>query len=449
MESYDVVVIGAGSGGMAAAKKAADRGGTAAVVESRTVGGTCVARGCMPKKFLVLAARKARAAASGGPRGVGTRLERVSWRELIDHEQRVVDGLIDANRSSLEDYEGLTLVEGEAVLEDRHTVRVGDRTLTGDALVLAVGLRPRRPGFPGAELGMTSDEFLTHSARPETLAIVGGGYVGVEFAGVMDAFGTGVRIFQRPSGLIPDHDREVAGHLEDAMRSAGVRVHTGVEVDRLEQHGEGLRVHAAGTEPVAVEDVLLAAGRRPNTDDMGLDGLGIEREDGFVVVDEYLRTSLENVYAVGDVNGHMMFTPVAIAEGKRAAMNALEGEEEPVDYEAVPRAVFSHPPIGSVGLPEREARERYGTLQVARKSFTSFEASVAGQHDGEEDVFIKLIYGGDERRLVGLHVMGPHAPELVQGFAPAMRRGLTQEEMKDFPGIHPTVAEEVFSTKPS
>ncbi len=447
MESFDVVVIGAGSGGMAAAKKAADRDASVAVVESRTVGGTCVARGCMPKKFLVLAARKARAAAAPGPDGVRTRLDGFSWEALIAHEQTVVDGLIDANRTSLEDYEGVTLVEGEAVLEDRGTVRVEDRTLRADSLILAPGLRPNRPPIEGVERGMTSDEFLTRSDHPGSLAVVGGGYVGVEFAGVVAAFGTDVTVFQRPPRLIPDHDREVAEHLESEMRAGGVRVHTGTEVKRLEDRGGGVRVHTDGSESLDVDSVLLAAGRRPNTEGIRLDAAGVERdEDGFVVTDGTLATSVEDVYAVGDVNGRMMFTPVAIAEGKRAALNALGENEEPVNYEAVPRAVFSQPPIGSVGLAERTARKRHGTVQAARKTFKPFEAAVAGR---EEEVFIKLLYAGAGRRLVGLHVMGPHAPELVQGFAPAMRGGLTMQDLKDFPGIHPTVAEEVFSTKPS
>lgn len=451
MLDYDVIVIGAGSGGMAAAKRAASYGASVAVIENRTVGGTCVARGCMPKKFLVIASEKIRDVQSDGPRGFGSSVTDLEWNELIDHEQGVVSDLIDINRDGLVSYEGVEVIEGTARLEGAGRVRVDGEVIECEKLVLAMGQQPSRPSIPGAEHALTSDEFLRYPEKPDSMAVVGGGYISVEFACVLNAFGVEVEVFQRPDYLIKDHDRDVSSALKEAMQDQGIQVHTSCEVDRIRPMDSGqeqYRLHYTknGGEGVAeAEKVLMAAGRTPNTEGMGLSDVGVERENGYIRVNEHFETSVSGVYAVGDVNGIMEFTPVAIAEGKVAAANAVREERGTLNREAIPHAVFSHPPIGSSGLTERAARERYSEVEVGTKEFTPFSATVKGQ---SETTFMKVIYGGEEKRLVGLHVMGPHGPEMVQGFALAIRTGARQEHLADFPGIHPTVAEEIFSTKP-
>lgn len=449
-QEYDLVVMGAGSGGMAAAKKASRNGARVAVIESRTVGGTCVARGCMPKKFLVIASEKARDSQSPGPRGLSSRLNGTDWSELIEHEQAVVDDLIDLNRDGLVDYDGVTLIEGIAHFIDDRSIEVKDRTIGFEKAVIATGLRPARPPIEGAELGLTSDEFLQHPELPDSVVFVGGGYIGVEFASILEAFGVEVQILHRPPHLIKQHDSDVADFLADQFRDRELEVKTEAEVQAIREQKDGYEVeytHRGNTYTSESEQVIIATGRRPNVEDIGLEDAGVELDgSGFVEVDDRFRTTNESIYAVGDVIGKAQYTPVAIREGKIAADHAFGDGEDRIDYDTVPTAVFSHPTIGSVGLSEEEARSRHSdSVVVASKQFTPYSATVKGTTD---KTFIKVIFGKENRALLGLHVCGPHASEIVQGFALAMKTGATQDDLKDFPGVHPTVAEEIFSAKP-
>lgn len=448
-QSFDMVVLGAGSGGMAAAKKAARRGASVAVIEKRTVGGTCVARGCMPKKFLVIASEKVLDAKSPGPRGLDTSFNSVNWEEVIDHEQAVVSDLIGLNRDGLTDYEGVTLIEGEAKFNDDRTIEVDGEPIQFEKAVIATGLRPARPPMEGADLGLTSDQFLENRELPDTVVVVGGGYIGVEFASVLDAFGTRVHILHRPPHLIKQHDADVADVLKDQFLERGMDVKTNAEVQAVREREDGYQVeyeHEGATDVLESDDVIFATGRRPNVENIGLESAGVELdESGHVAVDDSFRTSQDHIFAVGDVNGKAQYTPVAIREGKTAAKNAFEEGNGTVDYDTVPTAVFTHPTIGSAGLTEEDARERFGNdVEVATKSFTPYSATVKGI---SETTYIKVIYGDTDSRLLGLHVCGPSASEMVQGFALAMKTGATQEDLKDFPGVHPSIAEEIFSAK--
>jgi glutathione reductase (NADPH) len=447
---YDVVVIGAGSGGMATAKRAARNGASVAVVEERTVGGTCVARGCMPKKFLVIAAKKMKLAQRSGPRGLDTSVENVSWSDLIDHDQAVVDDLIDINRDGLVDVDGVDLIEGRGTLTGDGSVSVGDEELTYEHLVLAPGLRPSRPPIEGVEHGQTSDEFLQDRERPESMVIVGGGYIGVEFGSVMDAFDVDVEMIHRPDQLIKNHDRDVANALREEFERRGITVRTSAEARAIEPDGDQYQVtyyHDGENHDTTADRVLVATGRHPQLSGMGLEEAGVELDDrGFVKTDGALRTTADDIYAVGDVNGQYQFTPVAILEGKTVGDRITGESSSPIDYDPIPSAVFTYPEIGSAGLTEATARERHGDdITVATKSFTPFSATVTGV---DESTFIKLIYAGSDDELIGVHVLGPSASELVQGFSLAMKRGATMSDLKDFPGVHPTVTEEVFSAKP-
>lgn len=446
--SYDVLVLGAGSGGMAAAKRAASKGADVGVVENRTVGGTCVARGCMPKKFLVIAARRMREIQAQGPSGLHSEPTEVNWADIIDHEQAIVDDLIDANRDGLVDRDGIELIEGEAVIQAPDRVEVGDTIYETDSIILATGLQPDRPPIDGVEYGMDSAEFLRNRTLPYSMAIVGGGYISVEFASIVNRFGVDVTIFQRPDQLIDNQDRHIAAALAEHFEERGITVRTGSEVQSIEKVDRSYVVEFesdGSMDKFGADRVLIATGRRPNTDEIGLENTDVETERGFPAVDEFMQTSAPDIYAVGDITGHKQFTPVAIAEGKVAGENAVTNNDTRINYEAIPSAVFTDPEIGSVGLTQSEAEQKYDAIQTAMKSFRPFSSAV---HREPGEARIKLIYEGDGAQLVGLHVMGPHASEMVQGFAPAMRKGLAQDDLKDFPGIHPTIAEEIFSTKP-
>lgn len=447
-EEYDFVVIGAGSGGMAAAKKAASRNFSVALIEEKTVGGTCVARGCMPKKFLFIAAKKIRSALSSGPAGFETEPRNLDWADLIDHEQNVVDGLIDSNRDGVEQYDNINLIEGTATLEGEHRLTVNEQIIQFDKLVIASGMRPAPPPIDGKKYGITSDEFLQDHNLPNIIAIVGGGYIGVEFASILNAFGVEVKIFQRPSHLIDNHDVDIAEELEAQLKEKGIQIYTDSEVQSIEKVGQAYRVsvaHNSRSASYTTDRVLLATGRKPNTEELNLEEAGIQTDNGFVDVDDSFRTSLDHVFAVGDVNGRMPFTPVAIAEGKTAAINAIHDEHETVQYDYIPTAVFTHPEIGSVGLSEQQAKKRFSEIETATGQFKPFEKAVKGE---KGEVFMKLIYRAEDDRLVGLHVLGPESPEIVQGFSIAMKKGLFKEDLRDYPGIHPTLAEELFTVKP-
>lgn len=445
---YDLIVIGSGSGGMAAAKRAASRGADVALFEENTVGGTCVARGCMPKKFLYYASQRIHEIQANGPVGLDAEVSEVNWSNIIDHELAVVDDLIEANREGIEDYDRIDLIEAHAELVDDDTVRVNGETVETQGVVLATGASPSIPPIDGAQYGITSDEFLRDHTLPYSMAFVGGGYISVEFASILNSFGVDVTIFQRPDHLIPNYDRDLGRSLEEQFGERGIDVNTGCEVTSIDKSGRSyvLRFDGDGTGSFTADRVLLATGRDPNTEDLGLENVGLEpNATGGLDVDSKLRTEVDSIYAVGDLNQTLPFTPVAIREGKVAAENAVKGTSESMNYDAIPSAVFTRPQLASVGLGESEARDQFDTVQTASSNFKPFSSSV--RREGGE-VYIKLVYGGEEKRLVGLHLLGPDASEIIQGFALAIRNGVTQDDLKNFPGIHPTVAEEVFSTKP-
>ncbi|MFB6346482.1 MAG: NAD(P)/FAD-dependent oxidoreductase [bacterium] len=447
-EDYDVIVIGAGSGGMAASKRAAKRGATVALIEGRTVGGTCVARGCMPKKFLYYASKRLSEVNANGPAGLQAEPTEISWSDIIDHELSVVEDLIQANREGVEDYDRIELIEGRARLLDKDTVNVNGESLTAGSIILATGSSPKEPPIDGAEYGIMSDDFLKDHTLPYSMGFVGGGYIAVEFASVLQTFGVDVTIFQRPETLLPNYDSVIGRAIEKRFEERGIDVNTGTEVQSIEKAGRSYHLKFNGDRQgsFTADRVLLAVGRESNTEDLGLDNIGLEpAEDKSIEVDDGLRTDVDSVYAVGDLNGRYPFTPVAIREGKIAAENAVDGSDRTVNYDDVPTAVFTQPQAGSVGLSEAKARKEHDSITVAKKSFKPFSAAVRRE---QGEVRIKLIYEDTYDRLIGLHVIGPDASEIVQGFGLALRQGVTMSDIKDFPGIHPTVAEEIFSTKP-
>ncbi|MFB6262911.1 MAG: NAD(P)/FAD-dependent oxidoreductase [Bradymonadaceae bacterium] len=449
MESFDLAVVGGGIAGVKGAKRASELGASVAVVERDVVGGACPFTGCMPKKFMVVAARKVRDATAPGPAGIDAELEELDWPELIEHQRSVVSGLADNYETKLREDDGIRLVRGDARLRPGPKVEVDGERIDADRVMVTTGLRPARPPIDGVEHGQTSDDFFKARTRPESTVIVGGGYIGVEFGSLLRTFGTEVTILEMRDQLIPQYGREVADQLQSQLEAQGIEVHTSTRAREIEPVGEGYRVHASngeGDEALEAERVLMVAGRVPNTEGLGLEDVGVELdEQGHIEVDETYRTANSDVFAAGDVVGIPQLTPAAIREARTAVENALEDASETLDFSTLPSAVFTTPPVACTGLSEASARQRFERVEVARNGFGHFSASVK---DLDEETFIKTVFAGEDQRLVGLQVVGPHAPDIVQGFSLAIDLGCTRADLEDASGIHPTLGEEVVAALP-
>lgn len=442
---YDVIVLGGGSGGLAAAFRAARHGASVAMLEPGLLGGTCVNVGCVPKKAMWLAAdlanRLDQARALGfriGPRPA------LAWDTLVEHRQAYIANIHASYRKRL-DENRIAVVPRRGRLRDAHTVVCSDGVaISGRHIVIATGAHAARPSFEGAGLGSISDDFFKLSAAPGRVAVVGGGYIAVELAGLLQALGSQVEMFVQGRQLLARFDAELAAQLAESLRQQGVHVHFEYRVRRIEQAGGGLRVLGTGdTRDAAFDQVFLAIGRRPNTQDMGLEDVGVRLgEKGEVVVDAWQTSSVPNIHAVGDVAGKVGLTPVAIAAARRLMDRLFGGDAEArLDYENVPTVVFSHPPLGMVGMGEEEARERYGdAVSVFRSRFRPMLNALSDSPHGS---LFKVVCLGEERRVIGVHLLGEAADEILQGFAVALKMGATLQDFEDTVAIHPTSAEEV------
>ncbi|KAF1686242.1 glutathione-disulfide reductase [Pseudoxanthomonas broegbernensis] len=444
---FDLVVIGGGAGGLAAAFRAAEHGARVALLEPRELGGTCVNTGCVPKKAMWLAADLAGKIALAADLGFEAPPPALDWEVLVAHRQRYIGNIHASYRRRL-DEAGIAWMPCRGRLLDAHTVDTdsGMRLRTGHVLV-ATGGRPLRPDMPGAELGGVSDDFFDLRQAPARVAIVGGGYVAVELAGVLQGLGSRVEVFARGPRLLSEMDAQVVAQLQEDMRAQGVRLHLEAPVHALEARDGRVRVlqkgSLEGAPPDAFDTVLFATGRRPNSDGMGLEEAGVRiGERHQVEVDDYENTSLDGVYAVGDVTGKLALTPVAIAAARRLMDRLFGGRPEArLDYDQVATVVFSHPPLGTVGLTEERARARHGD---AVKVFTAgFRPMLHALADSPRRSLFKLVCVGEEERVAGIHLLGDAADEILQGFAVALKLGVTRRQLEDTVAIHPTSAEEV------
>ena len=440
---FDLVVIGGGSGGLAAAFRAASHGARVALCEPALLGGTCVNVGCVPKKAMWLAADLADRLRLAKPLGFDVPPPALDWPTFLAHRQRYIDGIHAAYRRKLDEH-GITVVPTRARLLDAHSVAC-DRgeVLQAERVLIATGGRPRRPDMPGAELGGVSDDVFEWTAPPPRLAIVGGGYIAVEFAGVLQALGSQVELFVRGTRLLDGFDAELAARLADDYRQSGMRLHFGHRLAAVEPDSDGLRLR---DEDGAISDrfdaLLFATGRTPNSDDLGLDAAGVARDErGRIVVDAFNATNVDGVFAVGDVTTDPALTPVAIAAARRAMDRVFGDGARALDRELVPTVVFSKPPLARVGLDEAEARARHGdAVHVYRADFRPMLHALA---ESPRRSLFKLVCVGEERRVVGLHLLGEGADEILQGFAVAVKLGATLDDLHDTVAIHPTSAEEV------
>ena len=442
----DLAVVGGGSGGLAAAFRAAGHGARVALLEPGELGGTCVNVGCVPKKAMWLAADLG--ARLGHAKALGFPVEPAcpDWAQLVASRQGYIANIHASYRRRL-DEAGIVLLPARGRLAGNGRVDCDDGTqVEAEHILLATGGRPVRPDIPGAELGIDSDGFFALSAAPARVAIIGGGYIGVELAGVLQSLGSQVELFARGGDLLKGFDVDVVERLRGNMHQAGIALHFGYSLAALEP-GAGGRVRLrerGGDAGNPFDAVIFATGRRPNTDGLGLEAAGVHTaDDGHIEVDAWQATSAERIYAVGDVTGRLALTPVAIAEGRRLMDRLFGGDPDArVDHDQVPTVVFSHPPLGKVGLTEAEARERFGTDAVSCHR-TTFRPMLHALADVQQHSMFKAVCVGEEKRVVGLHLVGEAADEILQGFAVAVKMGATLADFHATVAIHPTSAEEI------
>jgi len=441
---YDLIVLGGGSGGLAAAFRAAQHGQRVAMLEPGELGGTCVNVGCVPKKAMWLAAdlsaRIGLAAAMGFDVPVRPSLD---WKELVVHRQAYIAN-IHASYLKRLDENKVVRVPRRGRLVDAHTVECSDGVrISAGHILIATGAHPQRPDIPGAELGLVSDDFFNLCSAPERVAIVGGGYIAVELAGLLQALGSRVTLLVRGERLLERFDAELTGQLAENLRHQGVQVHFGYRLRELQRDGDA--VVALGHDGPAdgrFDAVFFATGRRGNSADLGLDAGGVVvGEKGEVEVDEWQTTAVPSVHAVGDIAGKVGLTPVAIAAARKLMDRLFGGQPQAkMDYENVASVVFSHPALGAVGLSEEEACAKHGDVRVYRSNFRPMLQALA---DGTQRSLFKLVCVGEEERVVGVHLLGEAADEILQGFALAVKMGVTKAQFDDTVAIHPTSAEEV------
>ncbi len=441
---YDLYVIGAGSGGVRASRIAAGHGARVAICEESRVGGTCVIRGCVPKKLLVYASQFSDSFADAAGYGWTVPEPGFSWPDLIAAKDREIDRLNQVYLRLLEQ-SGVTLHSGRGRLLDAHTVQVGERRYTAEKILIAVGGRPWIPDIPGKALGFSSDEAFHLEQLPERVLIAGAGYIAVEFAGIFNGLGSQVTLAYRRERILRGFDDDVREAVEAGMQARGVEFRYHSMPAELEQGGRGIEVSFSDGSRDQFDAVMFATGRVPYSWDLGLEALGVRTGPGRrIEVDEYSRTSVESIFAVGDVTDRINLTPVALMEGHAFADTQFGGRDRPVEHDNTPAAVFSQPPVGTVGLSEQEARERGHRLKLFRSGFTPMKYTLAGR---AEQSMMKLIVDADTDRVLGCHVVGPDAPEMLQGFAVAVRAGLSKYDFDRTIGIHPTAAEELVTMR--
>ncbi len=441
---YDLFTIGAGSGGVRASRMASNYGARVAVAEERYLGGTCVNVGCVPKKLMVYAAHVSEDLENATGFGWSVGDSKFDWPTFIANKNREIERLNGIYASILEGA-GVEQLDGTARIVAPHTVQVGDRTVTARHVLVATGSWPRLPDTPGIEHAITSNEAFHLDALPRRALIVGGGYIAVEFAGILQGMGSDVSLLYRGDLFLRGFDHDVRETLKEELTQKGVDLRFNTNVTQIEKSGDRLRVTLDNDQSEEADQILYAIGRVPKSADLGLEEVGVElAADGSVVVNEYSQSSVPWIHAIGDVTNRINLTPVAIAEGMALASTLFQDKPTTPDYEHVPSAVFSQPPVGNVGLTEEEARARYSDVHIYRSRFRAMKHSLTDQ---DERTMMKLVVDGDSDRVLGVHMVGPDAGEIIQGFAVALKCGATKAQFDATVGVHPTSAEEFVTMR--
>jgi glutathione reductase (NADPH) len=440
---YDLFVLGAGSGGTRASRVAAAHGARVAVAEEYRVGGTCVIRGCVPKKLLVYGAHFAEDLKDAKRFGWDVPDElHFDWDRLRTNVLAEVDRLNQAYTDTLGN-NGVEILHTRAEVTGPHSVRLATgEEKTAERILLAVGAHPLIPQFPGAEHGITSNEAFHLPAIPKRILIAGAGYIANEFAGIFHQFGAHVIIMNRSQEILRGYEIALRDRLLQISMMKGLEFRFDAKFERIDKQDDGcLTVHMTNHDPATVDCVMFATGRIPNTTGLGLESAGVELDDkGAVRVDADNRSTCESIFAIGDVTNRIQLTPVAIREGQAFADTFYGGKPTRVDYACVPSAVFSHPPIGQVGMTESEARQKLGSVKVYSSDFRPMKNVLAGRN---ERALYKMVCDGDTDRVVGIHLIGPDAPEILQAAAVCVKAGLTKAQFDATVALHPTMAEEL------
>ena len=442
---YDLFTIGAGSGGVRASRISAGRGARVAVAEERYLGGTCVNVGCIPKKLLVYASHY-RSDFEDAAAGYGWTLgeSHFDWATFIANKDREIARL-NGIYADLLGNAGVDLILGRAALVDPHTVEVEGRRYSAANILLAVGGWPKLPDIPGIEHAITSNEAFFLKEQPRRVIIVGGGYIAVEFAGIFNGLGSEVTQLYRGPLFLRGFDDDVRAALARELPKQGIDLHFDARVVRIGTTDTGLRAELEDGSVREADAILYATGRVPLTPDLGLEAAGVElRSSGAIAVDEYSRTSVPSIWAIGDVTDRLNLTPVAIHEGMCLAATLFGDTPTPVDHEDVASAVFSQPPVASVGLTEAHARERYDEIDIYRSTFRALKHTLTGS---DEETMLKIIVDAGTDRVIGCHMVGPDAAEIIQGLAVAVKCKATKAQFDATMGIHPTAAEEFVTMR--
>lgn len=442
---YDLFVIGGGSGGVRGARMAAATGARVAIAESYRYGGTCVIRGCVPKKLLSYAAHFHEDFEDAAGFGWNVPAPTFDWGRLIANKDTEIDRL-EGIYEKLLSTAGVEACHGHARLLDAHTVEVGDQRFTAETILIATGGTPTFPSEPGWEHGISSNEAFHLEELPKRVVVAGGGYIAVEFAGIFNGLGSQVTQMYRGPQILRGFDDDVRNTLAGEMVKKGIDIIVETIIDRIEKQNDGsLLLHLSDGSTLETDVVMAATGRKPNVANLGLEQVGVAlAENGAIRVDEYSKTSVDNIYAVGDVTDRINLTPVAIQEAMAFVDTVFRKTPRAMDHADVPSAVFSHPPVSTVGLTELQARERHGALDIYRSTFRPLKHTLSGR---DEKTMMKLIVAQDSQRVVGVHMVGLDAPEIVQGMAVALKAGATKQVFDATVGIHPTAAEEFVTMR--
>jgi len=442
MPDFDLVVIGAGSGGVRAARVAAAHGAKVAVAEEYRVGGTCVIRGCVPKKLLVYGAHFAEDLDDAAMFGWDIPERSFNWPVLRDNVLAEVERIEGVYTDTLTNH-GVQIFKERAILTGPNSVRLeSGRELGAGKILIATGARPLMPEIPGIEHAISSNETFHLEQLPKRIVIVGGGYIANEFAGIFNEFGSSVTLVNRSDVLLRGYDQQVVDRLIQISVRKGIDFKFNSRIDRIQKLKSGrLKLGMTGCDDIEADQLLIAVGRIPNTQGLGCEDAGIALgERGAVKVDADNRTSVESIFAIGDVTDRIQLTPVAIREGQAFADSFFGGQPTGLDYDAIPSAVFSHPPIAAVGLTESQARKKLGPVRIYTSDFRAMKNVLAGR---DERSLYKLVVDSGSDRIVGIHMIGPDAPEILQAAAIAVKAKLTKADFDSTMALHPTMAEEL------
>jgi len=446
---YDFFVIGAGSGGVRASRMAATYGAKVGLCEDYRVGGTCVIRGCVPKKLFVYASEYSSHFKDSNGFGWSEAKHDFDWKALIEAKDKEIDRLNSLYIKNLENH-NVEIIEARGRMINAHTVELtsahGIKTITAEKILIATGAWPQMPHIPGIEHAITSNEAFHLEKLPRKIAVVGGGYIAVEFAGIFNGMGVETHLLYRGEQILRGFDRETRDKLGEEMKKKGIDVRVETNVTAIEKTDKGLKLSLTDDSEILVDAVMYATGRIPNVEGLGLEDVGVALEkNGAIKVDENYQTSVKSIFALGDVIGKQQLTPVAIKEGAALAATQFNDTPTTVDYENIPTAIFSQPPIGTVGLGEEEAIAKYGDdVQVYRSEYKSMKFTLSGR---DERSLIKMIVQSSTDKVIGAHMIGPDSSEIIQGIAVAMKCGATKAQFDSTIAVHPSSAEEFVLMK--